>query len=207
MYRKFGKRTVDIILSSIGIVVMVIPMIIISILIKCSSPGPVLFKQKRVAKEKKYFNILKFRTMRTDTPKDMPTHMLKDPNAYITKIGAFLRKTSLDEIVQLINIFKGDMSIIGPRPALWNQYDLIEERDKYGANDIKPGLTGLAQISGRDELPIDVKAKYDGEYVEKMSLLFDIKMFIGTILSVLKHDGVVEGGTGVIEKQKELANQ
>lgn len=202
MYRKFGKRTVDIILSSIGIVVMIIPMMIISILIKCSSPGPVLFKQKRIAKGKKYFNILKFRTMRTDTPKDMPTHMLKDPNAYITKIGAFLRKTSLDEIVQLINIFKGDMSIIGPRPALWNQYDLIEERDKYGANDIKPGLTGLAQISGRDELPIDVKAKYDGEYVEKMSLMFDIKMFIGTILSVLKHDGVVEGGTGELYKNK-----
>ena len=158
MYKKFGKRTIDIVLSAIGIIVLMIPMIVIAILIKCSSPGPVLFKQKRVAKGKKYFNILKFRTMRTDTPKDMPTHMLKDPNAYITKIGAFLRKTSLDEIVQLINILKGDMSIIGPRPALWNQYDLIAERDKYGANDIKPGLTGLAQISGRDELPIDIKA-------------------------------------------------
>ena len=201
MYKKFGKRIIDIVLSAIGIIVMIIPMIVIAIFIKCSSPGPVLFKQKRVAKGKKYFNILKFRTMRTDTPKDMPTHMLKDPNSYITKIGAFLRKTSLDEIVQLINIFKGDMSIIGPRPALWNQYDLIEERDKYGANDIKPGLTGLAQISGRDELPIDVKAKYDGEYVEKMSLIFDIKMFFCTILSVIKHEGVVEGGTLALESE------
>ena len=200
MYKKFGKRTIDIILSAIGLVVLAIPMLIISVLIKCGSPGPVLFKQKRVAKRKKYFNILKFRTMRMDTPKDMPTHMLKDPDAYITKIGAFLRKTSLDEIVQLINIFTGDMSIIGPRPALWNQYDLIAERDKYGANDIKPGLTGLAQISGRDELPIEVKARYDGEYTEKMSLMFDIKMFFGTILSVLKHDGVVEGGTGKMER-------
>lgn len=204
MYKKFGKRTIDIVLSAIGIIVLMIPMIVIAILIKCSSPGPVLFKQKRVAKGKKYFNILKFRTMRTDTPKDMPTHMLKDPNAYITKIGAFLRKTSLDEIVQLINILKGDMSIIGPRPALWNQYDLIAERDKYGANDIKPGLTGLAQISGRDELPIDIKAKYDGEYVERMSLIFDIKMFFGTIVSVLRHDGVVEGGTGEMSKKREL---
>lgn len=201
MYKKFGKRAIDITLSAVGIVVLAIPMLVISILIKCSSPGPVLFKQKRVAKGKKYFNILKFRTMRTDTPKDMPTHMLQDPDAYITKIGVFLRKTSLDEIMQLVNIFKGDMSIIGPRPALWNQYDLIAERDKYGANDIKPGLTGLAQISGRDELPIEVKAKYDGEYTEKMSLIFDVKMFFGTILSVLKHDGVVEGGTGRMEKE------
>ena len=201
MYKKFGKRAIDITLSAAGLVVLAIPMLVISILIKCSSPGPVLFKQKRVAKGKKYFNILKFRTMRTDTPKDMPTHMLQDPDAYITKIGAFLRKTSLDEIMQLVNIFKGDMCIIGPRPALWNQYDLIAERDKYGANDIKPGLTGLAQISGRDELPIEVKAKYDGEYTEKMSLMFDIKMFFGTILSVLKHDGVVEGGTGRMEKE------
>ena len=201
MYKKFGKRAIDIILSAVGLLVLAIPMLVISILIKYGSPGPVLFKQKRVAKGKKYFNILKFRTMRTDTPKDMPTHMLQDPDAYITKIGAFLRKTSLDEIMQLVNIFKGDMSIIGPRPALWNQYDLIAERDKYGANDIKPGLTGLAQISGRDELPIEVKARYDGEYTEKMSLMFDIKMFFGTILSVLKHDGVVEGGTGRMEKE------
>ena len=201
MYKKFGKRAVDIILSGVGLIVLAIPMLIISIFIKCSSTGPVLFKQKRVAQGKKYFNILKFRTMRTDTPKDMPTHMLKDPDVYITRIGAFLRKTSLDEITQLVNIFKGDMSIIGPRPALWNQYDLIEERDKYGANDIKPGLTGLAQISGRDELPIDAKARLDGEYVEKMSLMFDIKMFFGTILSVVKHDGVVEGGTGKMEKE------
>ena len=145
--------------------------------------------------------------MRRGTPKDMPTHLLSNPDTYITNVGKFLRKFSLDELPQLFNIFGGSMSIIGPRPALWNQYDLIEERDKYGANDIKPGLTGLAQISGRDELEIDVKAKLDGEYVQKMSFVFDIKMFFGTILSVVKHDGVVEGGTGEIERQKELAKQ
>lgn len=207
MYNRFFKRVFDIILSGIGIVVLAVPMAVIAILIKCESSGSILFKQKRIAKGKEYFNILKFRTMRTDTPKDMPTHLLSNPDTYITKTGKFLRKFSLDELPQLFNIFGGSMSIIGPRPALWNQYDLIEERDKYGANDIKPGLTGLAQISGRDELEIDVKAKLDGEYAQKMSFVFDAKMFFSTILSVLKHDGVVEGGTGEIEKQKELAKQ
>ena len=207
MYKRYVKRMIDFILSGLGIIVLAIPMAIIATLVKIESPGPVLFKQKRVARGKRYFNILKFRTMRTDTPKDMPTHLLSNPDTYITKTGKFLRKFSLDELPQLFNIFGGSMSIIGPRPALWNQYDLIEERDKYGANDIKPGLTGLAQISGRDELEIDVKAKLDGEYVQKMSFAFDIKMFFGTILSVIKHDGVVEGGTGEIEKQKELAKQ
>lgn len=205
MYKKFGKRMIDIVLSAIGLICLSWLFLILIIAIKIDSPGPVLFKQKRVAKGNKYFNILKFRTMRTDTPKDMPTHMLSNPDEYITKTGAFLRKYSLDELPQILNIFVGQMSIIGPRPALWNQYDLIAERDKYGANDVQPGLTGLAQISGRDELEIDVKAKLDGEYVQKMSFLFDVKMFFGTILSVVKHDGVVEGGTGEMEKQKEIA--
>ncbi|MDO5399149.1 MAG: sugar transferase [bacterium] len=205
MYRKFGKRMIDIILSAIGLICLSWLFLILIIAIKLDSPGSVLFKQKRVAKGKKYFNILKFRTMRTDTPKDIPTHMLSNPDAYITKVGAFLRKYSLDELPQIWNIFVGQMAIIGPRPALWNQYDLIAERDKYGANDVRPGLTGLAQISGRDELEIDVKARLDGEYVQKMSFLFDVKMFFGTILSVVKHDGVVEGGTGEKEKQKEIA--
>ena len=205
MYKRCLKRIIDFVLALIGCIVLSVFLLIIAVLIKIDSPGPVLFKQKRIAQGKKHFNILKFRTMRIDTPKDMPTHLLSNPDAYITKVGGFLRKYSLDELPQIFNILKGDMSIIGPRPALWNQYDLIEERDKYGANDIKPGLTGLAQISGRDELPIDIKAKLDGEYVEKISFVFDVKMFFGTILSVLKHDGVVEGGTGEIEKQKETA--
>lgn len=203
MYQKYIKRLIDVILSFIGIVVLSIPMLIISVLIKIDSPGNVLFKQKRIGIGKKEFYILKYRTMRTDTPHNMPTHMLNNPNAYITKIGIILRKYSLDELPQMFNIFKGDMSIIGPRPALWNQSDLIAERDKYGANDIKPGLTGWAQINGRDELPIDVKARLDGEYAEKLSFLFDVKCFFGTILSVLKHDGVVEGGTGMVENDKE----
>ena len=187
------KRILDIILSTIAFILLIIPGIIIGICIKLESKGPVFFKQKRVGKNKKYFMIYKFRTMRTDAPKDMPTHMLNNAESYITKIGGFLRKTSLDELQQIINIIKGDMSIIGPRPALWNQEDLIEERDKYGANDIRPGLTGLAQISGRDELEISVKAKFDGEYVEKVSFLFDVKIFFKTILKVFKHDGIVEG--------------
>ena len=201
MYQKYTKRFIDIILSFIGIAVLSIPMLIISVLIKIDSPGNVLFKQKRIGIGKKEFYILKYRTMRTDTPHNMPTHMLNNPDAYITKIGRFLRKYSLDELPQMFNIFKGDMSIIGPRPALWNQSDLIAERDKYGANDIKPGLTGWAQINGRDELPIDVKARLDGEYAEKLSFLFDVKCFFGTILSVLKHDGVVEGGTGNLSNE------
>jgi len=177
-------------------------LLILVVAIKLDSPGPVLFRQKRVGIHKSHFYILKFRTMRIDTPKDMPTHLLQNPDQWITKVGAFLRKTSLDELPQIFNILKGQMSVIGPRPALWNQYDLLEERDKYGANDVMPGLTGWAQINGRDELPIAVKAKLDGEYVEKMSFLFDVKCFFGTIVSVLKHDGVVEGGTGTLEKEE-----
>ena len=203
MYKRVLKRVIDIVLSFAGILVLAIPMLILAVAIKIDSSGPVLFKQKRVGKGKTHFNILKFRTMRTDTPHDAPTHELNDPKRWITKVGGFLRKTSLDELPQLFNIFAGSMSVIGPRPALWNQYDLIEERDKYGANDVKPGLTGWAQINGRDELEIPVKAKLDGEYVEKMSLGFDCKCFFGTITSVLKSDGVVEGGTGEMKKQEE----
>lgn len=199
---KFFKRLIDIVLSFIGIVVLIPFWIIMAILIKLTSKGPVLFKQDRVGKNKKIFKIWKYRTMRIDTPKDMPTHMLSNPDQYITKVGKFLRKTSLDELPQIFNIFAGKMSIIGPRPALWNQDDLIAERDKYHANDIRPGLTGWAQINGRDELEIPVKAKLDGEYVERMSFLFDCKCFFGTITSVLKHEGVVEGGTGEMHKKE-----
>ena len=201
MYKKIFKRLIDIFLSFWGIVVLSLPMLVIAIAIKIDSKGPVFFKQKRVGRGKEHFNILKFRTMRTDTPHDAPTHELNDPKRWITKVGGFLRKTSLDELPQLFNIFTGSMSVIGPRPALWNQYDLIEERDKYGANDVRPGLTGWAQINGRDELEIPVKAKLDGEYIERMSFGFDCKCFFGTITSVLKSDGVVEGGTGELNKK------
>ncbi|KUP04306.1 capsular biosynthesis protein [Bacillus coahuilensis p1.1.43] len=202
MYMKV-KRLIDIILSLIGLIVLSPIFLILISAIKMDSRGPVLFKQKRVGISKTHFNILKFRTMRIDTPKDTPTHLLGNPEQYITKMGKFLRKTSLDELPQIWNIFVGQMSIIGPRPALWNQYDLIAERDKYGANDVPPGLTGWAQINGRDELPIEVKAKLDGEYVEKISLWMDVKCFFGTIISVVKSDGVVEGGTGA---EKEVAS-
>ena len=203
MYKHFLKRVIDFILSLIGLIVLSPVFIILCIWIKLDSKGPIFFRQKRVGKKKKHFNILKFRTMYIDTPKDMPTHMLSNPDQYITKAGKFLRKTSLDELPQIINILKGEMAIIGPRPALWNQDDLIAERDKYGANDIKPGLTGWAQINGRDELEIDVKAALDGEYVRRMSFPFDVKCFFGTITSVLKHEGVVEGGTGELHKEEE----
>ena len=203
MYTRYMKRPLDFILSLAGIIVLSPVLLVIIICIKLSSPGPIFFKQKRVGVHKTHFNILKFRTMRMDTPKDVPTHLLKNPDQYITGIGKFLRKTSLDELPQLFNILKGDMAVIGPRPALWNQYDLIAERDKYGANDILPGLTGWAQINGRDELEIDVKARLDGEYVQKMSFLFDCKCFFGTITSVLHHDGVVEGGTGEIHRKEQ----
>lgn len=204
MYERVIKRLLDIVLSLAGIAVLAVPMLIISLAIKLGSPGPVFFRQKRFGIHKSFFNILKFRTMRTDTPKDVPTHMLADPAKWITRTGAFLRKTSLDELPQLFNIFAGQMSVIGPRPALWNQDDLIAERDRYGANDVKPGLTGWAQINGRDELPIDVKAKLDGEYVKKLSFGFDSKCFFGTVKSVLRHEGVVEGGTGELEREKGL---
>ena len=196
MYQNFFKRLLAIVLSLLGLICLGWLLILLCIAIKIDSPGPVLFKQKRAGKGKSHFYILKFRTMRIDTPKDMPTHLLANPEQYITRVGKFLRKTSLDELPQLINILKGDMAIIGPRPALWNQFDLIAERDKYGANDIRPGLTGWAQINGRDELEIDVKAKLDGEYVQRLSFGFDVKCFLGTIAAVLRSDGVVEGGTG-----------
>ena len=196
MYRKCIKRIIDLFLSIIGIVVLSPLLLAMAIAIKIDSSGPVLFKQKRIGINKTHFNIYKFRTMRIDTPRDTPTHLLTDPDQYITKMGLFLRKLSLDELPQIINILFGQMAIIGPRPALWNQYDLIAERDKYGANDIRPGLTGWAQINGRDELPIEVKAKYDGEYVRRMSFLFDLKCFVGTITVVLSRNGVVEGKQG-----------
>ncbi|MBE5749754.1 MAG: sugar transferase [Clostridiales bacterium] len=193
MYKNCLKRFFDLTISFLAIVILSWLFLIIAIVIKCDSKGPVFFKQKRVGKNKKHFTILKFRTMRTDTPPDAPTHELSDPKRWITKVGSFLRKTSLDELPQIFNIFVGHMSIIGPRPALWNQFDLIEERDKYKANDVRPGLTGWAQINGRDELAIPVKAKLDGEYVEKMGFLFDCKCFFGTIKAVLTRKGVVEG--------------
>ena len=202
MYKHFFKRIIDILLSLIGIVILIPLWLILSIAIFVTDPGPIFFTQKRVGKNKKIFKILKFRTMKTSTPHDMPTHLLENPEQYITKVGKFLRKTSLDELPQIFNIFIGQMSIIGPRPALWNQDDLIAERDKYGANDVRPGLTGWAQINGRDELEIADKARLDGEYVERMSFLFDCKCFFVTIGSVLKHDGVVEGGTGEIHREE-----
>ncbi|MBP3339459.1 MAG: sugar transferase [Lachnospiraceae bacterium] len=211
MYKLYIKRILDFFISLIGIIVLSWLFIILILAIKLDSKGPVLFKQKRVGKKKNgeitYFNIWKFRTMRIDTPKDMPTHMLSNPDQYITKVGKFLRKTSLDEIPQIFNILVGDMSIIGPRPALWNQDDLVAEREKYDANDVLPGLTGWAQINGRDELEIPVKAKLDGEYVEKLSFAFDCKCFFGTIKSVLKSDGVVEGGTGEMAKKASQDNE
>ena len=207
MYRKFLKRLIDFVLSTMGIVVLAIPMGVIALIIKITDPGPAIFKQRRVGIHKTYFHLYKFRSMKMCTPRDCPTHLLENPEQYITRAGKFLRKSSLDELPQLFNIWTGKMSIIGPRPALWNQYDLIEERDKYGANDVKPGLTGWAQINGRDELEIDVKAKLDGEYALSLNtgkfkgLTMDVKCFFGTIVSVLKSDGVVEGGTGTVEIQ------
>lgn len=209
MYQKYIKRVIDVVLSACGIVVLFPVWLILAVAIKIDDPGPILFKQKRIAQdkngEKRYFQIFKYRSMKMCTPKDCPTHLLENPEQYITKVGGFLRKTSLDELPQIFNILFGQMSIIGPRPALWNQDDLYEERAKYGANGVKPGLTGWAQINGRDELEIDVKAKLDGEYVKRMSFAFDVKCFFGTITSVLKHEGVVEGGTGAMEKEKEEA--
>lgn len=195
MYLKL-KRVFDLILALFALIVLSPLFLVLIIAIKLDTPGPVLFKQKRVGIHKTHFNILKFRTMRTDTPKDTPTHLLENPQQWITKVGRFLRKTSLDELPQIINILAGDMSIVGPRPALWNQYDLIDERDKYGANDVPVGLTGWAQINGRDELEIPLKAKLDGEYVKKMSLMMDIRCIILTALKIVKSEGVVEGGTG-----------
>ena len=203
MYNNFFKRALDIVLSFIGIVFAAIPMLIVAVIIKLDSPGPVFFRQKRVGKNKKYFTIIKFRSMPITAPHDMPTHQLENPESMLSGFQRFERKMSIDELPQLFNILIGDMSIIGPRPALWNQEDLIAERDKYGANGVRPGLTGLAQISGRDEIAIPDKARLDGEYIEKMSFGFDCKCFFGTVAAVLKHEGVVEGGTGELERKKE----
>ena len=211
MYKSFLKRVSDIFMSFIAITLLLVPMAFIALAIKLDSRGPVFFKQKRIGKDKKTFYILKFRTMRTDAPKDAPTHTLQDPKKWITKVGGFLRKTSLDELPQIFNIFVGQMSVVGPRPALWNQEDLVEERDKYGANGIRPGLTGWAQINGRDELPIPVKAKLDGEYVEKLNsgffkgIFIDVRCLFGTVFSVLKSEGVVEGAAE--ENADEKANE
>lgn len=202
-YEKCVKRVLDIILSGLGLIVLSPAFLGIMISIKVDDPGPVLFTQKRVGKNKKYFKLHKFRSMKMATPHDVPTHMLDNPDQYITKVGNFIRRTSIDEIPQVFDIFVGNMSIIGPRPALWNQDVLISERDKYNANDVKPGLTGWAQINGRDELEIPDKARLDGDYVKKISFLFDVKCFIGTIISVIKHDGIVEGGTGKIHKKEQ----
>ena len=211
MYKNFFKRLIDLFLSAIGILVLIPVWLILAIAIKIDDPGPILFRQKRIAQDKngqkQFFQIYKYRSMKMCTPKDTPTHLLENPEQYITKVGGFLRKTSLDELPQIFNIFMGQMSIIGPRPALWNQDDLYAERAKHGANGVKPGLTGWAQINGRDELPIDVKAGLDGEYVKRQSFGFDVKCFFGTITSVLKHEGVVEGGTGAMEKEKETVHK
>lgn len=202
------KRILDLVLSILGFIVLSPIFLILIISIKIDSIGPVLFKQKRLGIHKSHFNILKFRTMHIDTPKDIPTHLLENPEQYITRVGKFLRKTSLDELPQIFNIISGTMSIIGPRPALWNQYDLINERDRYGANDVPPGLTGWAQINGRDELPMNVKAKLDGEYVKMMNFWFDAKCFFGTIFKVLKSDGVVEGVPGLnLKKEKDSTTE
>ena len=201
MYKKLFKRAIDAVLSLVGLIVLSPIFLILIVAIKIDDPGSVFFAQKRVGDGKRHFMLYKFRTMKMSTPHDTPTHLLENPEQYITRVGRFLRKSSLDELPQIWNILRGDMSIIGPRPALWNQFDLIEEREKYGANDVRPGLTGWAQINGRDELEIPVKAKLDGEYVERMSFGFDCRCFFGTITSVLRSDGVVEGGTGSHEKE------
>ena len=200
VYENVVKPFIDRLLAFCGLVILSPIFLIVSLAIYVTDPGPILFSQKRVGKNKEFFMLHKFRSMKMCTPHDMPTHMLENPDQYITSIGKILRKTSLDELPQIWDIFVGNMSIIGPRPALWNQYDLIEERDNYGANDVKPGLTGWAQINGRDELEIDVKAKLDGDYTNNISFKFDVKCFFGTITSVLKSDGVVEGGTGEMKK-------
>lgn len=203
MYRKFGKRALDIVLSACGIIVLSPLFLLLALAIIIDDPGPVFFRQKRVGLHKVHFNILKFRTMKMCTPHDVPTHLLSNPEQYITRVGRVLRKTSLDEVPQILQIFTGKMSVIGPRPALWNQYDLIALRDQVGANDVRPGLTGWAQINGRDEIPVAQKAALDGEYVQRLSLLFDCKCFFATIAAVLTHKGVVEGGTGAMNKEQE----
>lgn len=207
MYQRLIKRALDIILSLCAIVVLSVPMLALALWIKLDSPGPVFFTQKRVGKNKTYFSILKFRTMRVDAPHDMPTHLLQNPDAYITRSGRFLRKTSLDELPQIFNILLGEMSIVGPRPALWNQDDLIALRDLYGANDVTPGLTGWAQVNGRDELEISEKARYDGEYTRNITFKMDVTCFVMTFVNVLKSKGVVEGGTGTLAPHYEARRE
>ena len=196
------KRGLDFFAALMGLLILSPVLLVLAGAVKLDSRGPVLFRQKRVGIHKTYFHILKFRTMRTDTPGDMPTHLLKNPEQYITRMGRFLRRTSLDELPQIINILKGDMATVGPRPALWNQFDLIAERDKYGANEGLPGLTGWAQVNGRDELPIEVKARLDGEYVKKMGFAMDFRCLFRTVISVARQEGVVEGGTGALKEEK-----
>lgn len=203
VYKSFIKRGLDIFLSFFAIILLALPMLIVAVVIKIDDPGPAIFKQKRVGKDKKLFKLYKFRSMKMNTP-ELPTHLLKNPEQYISKVGKFIRKTSIDELPQLFNILIGQMSIIGPRPALWTQADLIAERDQYGANDIRPGLTGWAQINGRDELDIETKARLDGEYAEKLSFAFDLKCFFGTVKAVLKSEGVVEGE---VEKKEEVVRK
>ena len=193
MYRKYFKRILDVVLASLAIVVLAVPMLILALIVKLDSPGPVLFWQKRVGLHKEIFLMPKFRTMYTDTPAEVPTHLLNDPQRWITRAGRIYRKMSLDELPQIFCILTGKMSIIGPRPALWNQFDLIAERDRYGANDVRPGLTGWAQVNGRDELEIPVKAKLDGEYVQNLNFRFDCRCFFRTIRTVLCREGFVEG--------------
>ncbi len=208
MYKNCIKRFIDLILSLVGLIILAIPMLIVSLIIFIDDPGPVIFKQKRIGIKRTFFNCYKFRSMKMSTPHDVPTHMLENPEQYITRWGKFMRKMSIDELPQIFNIVKGDMAIVGPRPALWNQDDLADERDKYGANDVRPGLTGWAQINGRDELEIPVKAKLDGDYVKVLNegkfkgFMMDLRCFFGTFISVLRHDGVVEGGTGSIKTEE-----
>ena len=208
MYKRCIKRVIDLILSLIGLIILAIPMLIVSLIIFIDDPGPVIFKQKRIGIRRTFFNCYKFRSMKMSTPHDVPTHMLENPEQYITRWGRFIRKMSIDELPQIFNIVKGDMAIVGPRPALWNQDDLADERDKYGANDVRPGLTGWAQINGRDELEIPIKAKLDGDYVRVLNegkfkgFAMDLRCFFGTFISVLRHDGVVEGGTGTIKAEE-----
>lgn len=208
MYKRCIKRVIDLILSLVGLIILTIPMLIVSLIIFIDDPGPVIFKQKRIGIRRTFFNCYKFRSMKMSTPHDVPTHMLENPEQYITRWGKFMRKMSIDELPQIINIVKGDMAIVGPRPALWNQDDLADERDKYGANDVRPGLTGWAQINGRDELEIPIKAKLDGDYVKVLNegkfkgFAMDLRCFFGTFISVLRHDGVVEGGTGSIKAEE-----
>ena len=211
IYNKIIKRAMDIVLSSIGIVITIIPMMVIGVIIKIDSPGPIFFKQKRIGSKKEEFTIIKFRSMPINAPHNTPTHQFNAEDL-LSKWQKFIRKSSIDELPQLFNIWKGDMSAVGPRPALWNQFDLIQERDKYGANDIRPGLTGLAQISGRDELEIEIKARYDGEYTQQIdaggmtAFVTDVKCFLKSVTAVFKSEGVVEGGTGKIaQEEKEEA--